>query len=82
MAHTTQNSPASSPHKKPLFGLVMSQNLKIEKVPSIPCKEFSLFILVDESRKPDPDIGPGTYDPNFDFTHKKMPQHLISIGST
>ena len=75
----TFESPKST-NTKVLTGLAITNQTKHDRVPSIPCKVIYIFLfetILVEAKK-DESIGPGTYNPNPDIIHKKLP-HLAVI---
>lgn len=67
---------------KILTGLAITTNIKHDRVPSIPCNWFNkilILIFIVEPRKEETveKVGPGTYDPNLDAIHKKLPSITV-----
>lgn len=50
-------------------GLAITANIKHERVPSIPFEPRKVETVVK--------VGPGTYDPNMDAVHKKLPNLTV-----
>ena len=62
-------------NKKIITGLAITSNIKQERIPSIPCKNKFFYTNLVEPRKEETAevVGPATYDPNPDVTHRRLP---------